>query len=485
MVFSSYFFVFYFLPLSLLFYYSVPFRRGRHFLLTLFSYVFYGWANPQFIPLMMATTTVDYLAGRVQAHDGFRNWSQPIEVLTPGARRTRTQKIALLAAIVSNLGLLAFFKYGNFTIDNYANLSAATGMPALETTIRITLPLGISFYTFQAMSYAIDVYRGDTRAMRSVNDYACFVAMYQQLVAGPIVRFSEIADQLRGHSHTLDKFARGVALFSLGMAMKVLLANPCGKIADTVFNSGPVTALDAWYGLVAYALQIYFDFAGYSEMAIGLGLLCGWVFAKNFETPYQSRSLTEFWQRWHISLSTWLRDYLYIPLGGNRRGAARTYFNLALTMLLGGLWHGASWNFLIWGAFHGVGLAVERRAGGALWRHFPPLAQTVCTFIFVALAWVWFRTADIETALAFYRALFGLSAPDVHRGALLVGGLIYQPYYLVSLFIAAAFAFAGKSAWNWTQQLTFPKASICLGLLWISLIMLLVQAYNPFIYFTF
>ena len=484
MVFSSYLFVFYFLPLSLLFYWGVPFRRGRHLFLTLFSYVFYGWANPQFVPLMLFTTLVDYLAGRVQAHDGFRNWRAPIEVLTPGARRSRTQKIALTAAIISNLSLLGFFKYGNFAIDNYAALSAATGLPDWETALRITLPLGISFYTFQAMSYAIDVYRGDTRAMRSFGDYACFVAMYQQLVAGPIVRFSEVADQLRGHSHTLSKFARGVSLFSLGLAMKVLLANPCGKIADTVFNAGPQTTLDAWFGLVAYALQIYFDFAGYSEMAIGLGLMCGWVFAKNFETPYQARSLSEFWRRWHISLSTWLRDYLYIPLGGNRQGEVRTYINLALTMLLGGLWHGASWNYLIWGAFHGVGLVAERRAGGALWKGLPQFLHAPLTFGFVALAWVWFRASDFETALAYFAALFG-RAPDTHPGALLVSGLIYQPYYVGSLGLAATLAFLGPSAWNWTQELTFPKSIVCLMLLWVSLIMLLVQAYNPFIYFIF
>ena len=482
MVFSSYLFIFYFLPLSLALYYGVPSRRGRHFFLTVLSYIFYGWANPKFIPLMLSTTAIDYLAGRVQAHDGFRNWRGAIETLPENGLRTRTQKLALLAAIVSNLSLLGYFKYTNFALDNWRSLAGATGLPLWDTALRVTLPLGISFYTFQAMSYAIDVYRGHTRAMRSFLDYACFVSMYQQLVAGPIVRFSEVADQLRSHSHTLDKFARGVALFSCGLAMKVLLANPCGKVADTVFNAGPASTLDAWWGLVAYSLQIFFDFAAYSEMAVGLGLLCGWVFAKNFETPYQSRSVTEFWRRWHISLSTWLRDYLYIPLGGNRLGETRTYFNLWITMLLGGLWHGASWNFLVWGAWHGAWLALERKHG-TLWKHAPAPLQTPLTYITVLLPWVWFRAADWPTAMSYFRALFGWA--EAAPGALVVGGLVYQPYYFASMLLALYIAFRCRSAWNWTQQISPPKAAMCLILLWLSLVMLLTQAYNPFIYFIF
>jgi len=319
--------------------------------------------------------------------------------------------------------------------------------------------------------------------MRSFLDYACFVSMYQQLVAGPIVRFSEVADQLRSRTHTLDKFARGVALFSLGLAMKVLLANPCGKVADTVFNAGPTVALDAWVGLVAFAMQIFFDFAAYSEMAIGLGLFLGFVFAKNFETPYQAQSITDFWRRWHISLSTWLRDYLYIPLGGNRKGASRTYFNLLLTMLLGGFWHGASWNYLIWGGTHGAMLAIERKRGGSLWKGLPPMLRQLLTFSVVLLAWVFFRAADLPTAMAYFAALFGLGTPQ--QGALLAGGIIYQPYYLFNLMLAVAVAMLCPSAWNWTQKITTGKAIICLVLLWLSLLLLLTQAYNPFIYFIF
>jgi alginate O-acetyltransferase complex protein AlgI len=348
----------------------------------------------------------------------------------------------------------------------------------------VTLPLGISFYTFQAMSYVIDVYRGDTLAMRSYLNYACFVAMYQQLVAGPIVRFSEIADQLAGHSHTLDKFARGVALFSLGLGMKVLLANPCGKIADSVFNAGPAGVADSWFGLFAYSFQIYFDFAGYSEMAIGLGLLMGFVFAKNFETPYQADSLTDFWRRWHISLSTWLRDYLYIPLGGNRIGVSRTYFNLMITMLLGGLWHGASWNFLIWGGIHGVGLALERSLGKTSPYHrLPRVLRVAVTYLIVLLSWVFFRAADLPTAVAYLGRLAGIGAQQAGTG--LLGGILYRPYYLLSFIVAGAVVWTLPSVWTCTQRITIPKAGFCLAVLWLSLILLLTQSYNPFIYFIF
>jgi alginate O-acetyltransferase complex protein AlgI len=486
MVFSSYIFIFYFLPLSLLLYYPVPWRPARHLLLTLISYVFYGWANPKFIVLMFVNTLIDYIAGLVQAHNGFKGWRSQPPLLEAGGTRTRTQKIALLTSICMNLSLLGFFKYFNFTVDNYHALVGGLGLShwQLETVLRVTLPLGISFYTFQSMSYSIDVYRGDTRAMKSFNDFFCFVSMYQQLVAGPIVRFSEVADQLKNRTHTLDKFARGVALFSLGLAMKVLLANPCGKIADTIFNAGPVGTLDAWYGAVAYAFQIYFDFAGYSEMAIGLGLLMGFVFAKNFETPYQSQSITEFWRRWHISLSTWLRDYLYIPLGGNRKGEARTYFNLMITMLLGGLWHGASWNFLIWGAIHGGMLAWERGQGrNSFYRHWPRPLRVTTTFFIVLLSWVFFRTADLPSAISFLGRMFGLG--PTQAGADLVGGIVYQPYYIGSFVLAGIVAWTFPTAWAWTQHLTLRKALFCIGALWLSLLFLVTQAYNPFIYFIF
>lgn len=486
MVFSSYLFLFYFLPLALALYYLWPWKTVRQVVLTLLSYVFYGWANPVFVLLMISSTQVDYVGGLVQAHNGFRGWRSEPPLLEPGGARSRTQKLALLASLAANLSLLGFFKYFNFAFANFRVLEGVLGLPAghLGAALHVTLPLGISFYTFQAMSYSIDVYRGDTRAMRSLLAYACFVAMFQQLVAGPIVRFSELADQMLHRTHTLDKFARGVALFSLGLTMKVMLANPCGKIADTVWSAASSHILDAWFGLFAYAFQILFDFAGYSEMAIGLGLMMGFVFAKNFETPYQADSLTDFWRRWHISLSTWLRDYLYIPLGGNRRGEARTYFNLLITMLLGGLWHGASWNFLIWGGIHGGMLALERVLGARnpLLRC-PRALRIAVTFGVVCLSWVFFRSSDLPSALNFLGRLFGLA--PAQPNADLTGGLIYQPYYALSFALAALVAFKGPTIWSWTQRLTWPKGVFCVCSFWVSILVLLTQAYNPFIYFIF
>ncbi|MFC2173763.1 MBOAT family O-acyltransferase, partial [Acidobacteriota bacterium] len=361
MVFSSYVFYFYFLPAALLVYFALP-RRGKNLGLTVMSYVFYGWANPKFMFIMLASTVVDYLCGLAITGQLSLGRKGPASVLEKGGERTRSQKLAVFISVLTNLSLLGFFKYFNFALENYNALMNSLGLGNLgwETVFRVTLPLGISFYTFQSMSYTIDVYRGNARSVRSFFDFACYVSMFPQLVAGPIVRFHEVADQLRNRVLSMEKFARGVAFISLGLAKKVILANPCGKIADTVFDAGSAYALDAWYGLTAYAFQIYFDFSGYSDMAIGLGLILGFVFPKNFDSPYKSQSITEFWRRWHISLSTWLRDYLYIPLGGNRKGSSRTYINLALVMLLGGLWHGAAWNFVVWGGIHGTLLAFER-----------------------------------------------------------------------------------------------------------------------------
>lgn len=479
MVFSSYLFVFYFLPLALLLYYAAP-RRARHLLLTLLSYGFYGWANPAFMILMVASTVIDYACGRalVRGEEDLR--------LEPGGPRSHRQRVALTVSVVTNLALLGFFKYFNFGVDSANAFLTAVGLEGaqLDTMLRVTLPLGISFYTFQSMSYTIDVYRGESAALRSFTDFACYVSMFPQLVAGPIIRFSEVADQLRSRSHTLEKFARGAAFLCLGMGKKVLIANPCGRIADLAFDAGSVHTLDAWAGAVGYAFQIYFDFSGYSDMAIGLGLMLGFVFPKNFDSPYRSRSLTEFWRRWHISLSSWLRDYLYVPLGGNRKGHARTYVNLALVMLLGGLWHGASWNFVVWGGIHGTGLALERARGKTGFFHrLPAGAQTVLTFGVVLVAWVFFRAADLPAALAYLGSMFGLGTPAPAAG--LLAGVLYTPYHLLALTLAAVVTWGAPQTWDWTRRLDGAKAAACLSLFWLALAALLVQGYNPFIYFIF
>ncbi len=485
MVFSSHIFLFYFLPLSLLVYYLLP-MRGKHISLTLFSYVFYGWANPWFVLLMMFQTVVDWMAGMTLAGLWGKPADAPIPLLEPHGARTRLQKFAFASALVSNLLLLGFFKYFNFGLENWNALTTAAGWEAgrWDTVLRITLPLGISFYTFQSMSYAIDVYRGDAKAIRSILDYMCYVAMYPQLVAGPIIRFQDVADQFIVRTHTLEKFARGVAFFSLGLGKKILLANPCGKIADTVFDAGAATTLDSWYGVCAYAFQIYFDFSAYSDMAIGLGLMLGWVFAKNFDSPYKSHSITEFWRRWHLSLSTWLRDNLYIPLGGNRLGEVRTYFNLAITMLLGGLWHGASWNFVIWGGIHGGMLGLERLQGKESWyRQLPAPLKTAITFVIVLFTWVFFRAKDLPASLNYCRTMLGFGARQ--DGSDLLAGLIYQPYYLLCFVIAGFVVWRCPQTWDFTRQLRWPKAAFCLVILLVSLAVMETQAFNPFIYFIF
>ena len=484
MVFSSQLFLFWFLPAALAAYYLVP-RRAKHLILTLFSYVFYGWVNPAFSVLLLFSTAVDWVAGLVMA--GTTPWSRTaIEVLPPGRPRNRRERLALLLSVTSNLSLLGFFKYFNFAVDSWNGLATAIGVDAatLDIALRVTLPLGISFYTFQSMSYAIDVYRGEARALRNFVDFACFVSMFPQLVAGPIIRFSEVADQLANRTHTLAKFARGVAFFSVGMAKKVLLANPCGRIADTVFDAGAPTVVQAWHGIVGYAFQIYFDFSGYSDMAIGLGLMFGFVFAKNFDSPYLSQSITEFWRRWHISLSTWLRDYLYVPLGGNRKGVRRTYINLGLTMLLGGLWHGASWNFVLWGAFHGGLLALERAVGvDRLYGWLPRPLRIANTFALVLVSWVFFRAADLPAALAYLGRMFGIGAAA--SAAPLLSGLLLSPYLLLSFAVAALIVWGAPQSWTWTRDLTPMKIALVLVLLVAAIAALSTQDYNPFIYYIF
>ena len=484
MVFSSHLFLFYFLPSALLLYYLTP-RRGKHLLLTGLSYLFYGWANPAFVLLLAFSTIVDYCCGLVIARE--RPWGKNEIVALPiGAPRARAQKMALWISIGTNLSLLGFFKYFNFATENYDAIVAALGLPGLQLDLamRITLPLGISFYTFQSMSYTIDVYRGHARPLRNFIDFACYVSMFPQLVAGPIIRFSEVSEQLRQRTYTVTKFARGVAFICVGLAKKILIANPCGKIADVAFDAGSIGMLDAWYGVTAYAFQIYFDFSAYSDMAIGLGLMLGFVFPKNFDSPYHAKSITEFWRRWHISLSSWLRDYLYIPLGGNRHGSIRTGINLALVMLLGGLWHGASWNFVIWGGIHGIMLGWERAQGkDSFYRRLPDSLRIAATFVLVLITWVFFRAADLPTALRYLGSMFGLVQPTETAG--LLAGIIYQPYYLITFLLAAMITWGAPQTWDWTRRLPLWKIAVALGLFLLSILILATQAYNPFIYFIF
>ena len=486
MVFSSFLFLFYFLPLTLGLYYAAP-PAWRLGVLTVLSYAFYGWTNPLYLPLMWFSTTIDYIAGAVISAD-----ARPQNDNSAGTRTFR-QRAALVISVTSNLALLAFFKYFNFGADAYRNLLLQLGwsQQVPDALWQVILPLGISFYTFQSLSYTIDIYRGQARPARCFLDFACYVSLFPQLVAGPIVRFQDLADQLAERTHTWEKFSRGVLLFQLGLAKKVILANPCGSVAEAAFNAGTLECLQAWWGLWGYAFQIYFDFSGYSDMALGLGLMFGFTFPQNFNSPYCSASVTDFWRRWHITLSTWLREYLYIPLGGNRHGRLRTYLNLILVMLLGGLWHGAAWNFVIWGGYHGLLLAGERASGELRGRRVtaPPVqpavraARVLLVSCLVALGWVLFRSDDISHAGRYYAALAGRASPQ--PATALLSSLLFQPYQILILLVSAVVVWGCPTAWNFTEQPSAGKAVWGGVLFLLSIVLLATQQYNPFIYFLF
>lgn len=472
MVFSSYLFVFYFLPIVLLIYYISP-KQWRHAFLTLASYIFYGWANPWFVFLMMFSTLLNYVCGLMIV--GKWNKSNPSS--------TFQKKLGLVLSVVGSLGLLGFFKYFVFVQSNLNAILQAFGQTGFQI-IKIVLPTGISFYTFQAMSYTIDLYRGVVKPARSLLDFACYVSLFPQLIAGPIVRYSHVADQLVTRTHTIDKFARGVLLFIIGFAKKIMLANPMGEVADAVFGAESPMWYDAWMGVTCYAFQIYFDFSGYSDMAVGLGLMFGFEFPMNFNSPYRADSITDFWRRWHISLSTWLRDYLYIPLGGNRKGVRRTYFNLAIVMLLGGLWHGAKWTFVIWGAIHGVLLAYERMRGKESIYHRLPLPLRIAiNFFIVLITWVFFRADSLSLAVKYLGSMLGVS--HYHQGSLILGSIIYSRYHLFIFLCCAIIVWAGKHSWKIVEKITPIKAMILIALFILSLLAMFTQSYNPFLYFQF
>jgi alginate O-acetyltransferase complex protein AlgI len=480
MVFTTYIFVFYFLPLTLLVYYVLPFlgrRLGlsedrlslvRNAILLVASYVFYGWWNPWYVLLMLGVTTVNYVCGRVLG-------------ASPGNSRRRFW--AVTAAITLSLGTLGFFKYFMFLEINANHVLEWLGADSLDV-LKILLPIGISFYTFHALSYSIDVYRGTAPPARSFIDFACYIALFPQLVAGPIIRYNTVADQLIRRSHTWERFASGVALFVLGFGKKILLANPLGGVADAAFGAQGLTATDAWFGAAAYAFQIYFDFSGYSDMAVGLGRMVGFEFMKNFDSPYRAENITDFWRRWHISLSTFLRDYLYIPLGGNRLGPWRTYVNLTVVMLLGGLWHGANWTFVAWGAYHGVLLAVERGMGKqSLFYFLPRLLRVAVTFTLVLFSWVLFRSANLHEALGYLGAMFGAGAAD--GSAILLSAQLYAPGAMAAMVACAVLVFRPLQAHQWAETVTLPKAVALGATFCVAIVVMFAQSFNPFLYFQF
>jgi alginate O-acetyltransferase complex protein AlgI len=468
MVFTTHIFIFYFLPLFLLIYFNLP-HAWRNLWITIASYSFYGWWEPWFVCLMLFTTVMDFIWGRVITRPG----------ATPAQR-----KLALIACCVTNLSFLGFFKYYMFTAETLNRLLAMAGHEQFRV-LRVVLPIGISFYTFHSLTYIVDLYRGDAKPARSFTNFSAFVALFPDLVAGPIIRYKTLAGQLDYREHTVPRFASGIAIFVLGFAKKILLANPMGHVADAVFNAAQPGALDAWVGVLAYAFQIYFDFCGYSDMAVGLGRMLGFEYLKNFDAPYLAQSITDLWRRWHISLSSVLRDYLYYPLGGNRRGPTRTYFNLAVVMLLGGLWHGAKWNFILWGSYHGLLLAYERwRGKQSLYGRLPPSLRIAITFLLVLFSWVLFRADNLTAAIHYFGAMSGLRSGS--PASALLAADIYTPMAVLAMFLCGLFVFQPTQAHEWAKKpQTWPRVAMLVPLFVFSLVVMSSQTFNPFLYFQF
>lgn len=467
MVFSSALFLYGFLPLVLAVYYLLP-RFARNGWLVVASYFFYGWGHPWYVLLLLFSTALDFFCARMMCQG-----------VSLGRKR-----FLLGCSIVGNLGILAFFKYSGFFARVAHELTELPGEAALQWMGTILLPLGISFYTFQSLSYTIDVYRGDQKATSRFLDFAAYVSLFPQLVAGPIVRFSQLERDLQERRESMAQVSRGIVFFVMGLSKKVLLANPCGVIADRAFGAAELDTLTAWIGLLAYSFQIYFDFSGYSEMAIGLGLMLGFTLPVNFNAPYRASSISDFWRRWHITLGSWVRDYLYLPLGGSRKSQGRTMVNLVLVMVLVGLWHGAAWQFLVWGAVHGLLLAGERalRPWG-LGKTLPSGLKVALTFMVVSLCWVVFRANSLSEAGEYYGALFGTG--ELVGSWWWVRELVMTWETTLVFLVAAAICWFGVSTIQFAARWSWRKSGAVVVLLWLSLLGLAVQDANPFLYFMF
>ncbi|MDQ6421249.1 MBOAT family O-acyltransferase [Paenibacillus sp. LHD-117] len=468
MVFSSLLFLFLFLPVVLLLYYASPWRV-KNLLLFLASLVFYAWGEPIYIALMLFSTLVDYFFGLILDRPG------------TSARR---RKLVLIASVIVNLGVLGFFKYADFLIAN-VNALLGTSIPATD----LPLPIGISFYTFQSMSYIIDIYRGQAKAQRNWIDFATFVALFPQLVAGPIIQYNTIAEQLRSRKVDAAMFAEGIRRFSLGLAKKVLLANNIGLLWHDVSSSGSfdsLPALTAWLGIMAFAFQIYFDFSGYSDMAIGLGLMFGFRFNENFDKPYAAASITDFWRRWHISLGTWFRDYVYIPLGGNRRGLAKQLRNILIVWMLTGIWHGASWNFLLWGLYFGVILIAEKLFILRLLQRLPRWISHAYALLLILIGWVFFAFEELPDVAAYFGAMFAANGEWWDRHSVY---LLYTNAILLVMLVLASLPWKRmRLGGSITRGF---GSSAYFGLAWYAALLLMSVAYlvdatfNPFLYFRF
>ena len=472
MIFSSLLFLFRFLPIVLLLYYAVP-KKLRNLVLLLVSLVFYAWGEPVYVVLMIVSILISWSGGL--AVDRFLR-----------AGNEKGARISLGVSVAAGLSLLGFFKYADFVLRTI-NQAAGSDIPLL----RLALPIGISFYTFQTISYIIDVYRGTASVQTNIISYGAYVTMFPQLIAGPIVQYKTIDRQLRSRHESSEEFADGVMRFMIGLGKKVLLANNAGVLWDSirVMDTGNLPVLTAWIGIAAYTFQIYFDFSGYSDMAIGLGHMFGFRFLENFDHPYLSKSATEFWRRWHISLGTWFREYVYIPLGGNRVGRFGLIRNTMIVWLLTGIWHGADWNFMLWGLYYGILLMLEKLVFGRALEKLPSVLRHVYCMFVVMIGWYLFSFNEISGGYGYLAALFGGGGSFMDRGS------IYQLYsnavLLIILIIGsttlpirAASAVLKKVRRSNTATVVLRGAfTVCVFML--SVAYLVSASYNPFLYFRF
>lgn len=466
MVFSSTIFLCVYLPLVLLGYYICP-KKGKNLFLLIVSLIFYAWGEPKYVFLMIFSILVNYVFGLLM--DKHRE-------------NKKRLKLMLVISVIIDLGLLSVFKYTDFIITNINSVFGA-GFDLLN----IALPIGISFYTFQAMSYTIDVYRDDVRVQRNLIDFGMYITMFPQLIAGPIVRYTDVQDQLAERNVTTADFSEGIMRFVVGLGKKVLLANQMGAVWTQIYAlGGDISALMAWTGAAAYTFQIYFDFSGYSDMAIGLGRMFGFKFPENFRYPYESVSITDFWRRWHITLSTWFKEYLYIPLGGNRRGLARQALNLLIVWTLTGFWHGAGWNFVMWGLYYFAILFIEKLFLLKALDKLPRLFRHAYALLLIVIGWVIFASDDVSVMLPYLGSMFGangaLGGMDVYtlltRAALMVICCVASTELPKRLFVTAAGKMNEKAAFT-------VKSVLTLALLALSVVFLIGDSYNPFLYFRF
>ncbi len=485
MVFSSITFLFYFLPLTLLAY-TIAGRKVKNLILLFVSLLFYSWGEGLYLLVMICSILLNYLCG--------------ISIHQKNNKRTGSpSRLMLATGIVANIGILAFFKYANFITDNLNVLFASLSMPVISLN-PVHLPIGISFFTFQAVSYLIDVYRQKVEPQRNLISLSLYISLFPQLIAGPIVRYHQIASELTERTITASDFAIGAQRFLYGLSKKVLLANPMGVMADQIFSmsTSELSLPLAWLGAICYTFQIFFDFSGYSDMAIGLGRMFGFHFPENFNYPYISKSIREFWRRWHISLSSWFRDYLYIPMGGNRHGTVRTSANLLTVFLLCGLWHGASWTFVIWGLYHGLFLALERTFIGLLLKKLWIPLQHLITLILIVFGWVIFRSENLAQAIDFCMIMLGLADKQVNPYPFLLlldSKIVFE---LIAALVLSMPLFPGfirlrdSLSINTADRGRTPLAGCYLlqftltaTVTYFTVISLAAGVYNPFIYFRF